>query len=197
MTETTADGTCDSWRERKKQVRRRAIHEAALRHAVERGLDGITVEEICAEVGISPRTFFNYYPSKIAAAFDLVDVEIGDEARARFLAGGDTVIADTCVLVASTLRLPADYAAIKVLFRKRPELTAALWQQMQRRRKPLVDLIEQRTGDQHAADLAFGIVTSAIYAAVRRPGAASPDNLVQRMLAEIAAMQELISGHVG
>lgn len=197
MTEPAVEPGCESWRERKKQTRRRAIHEAALRHTVERGLDGVTVEEICDEVGISPRTFFNYYPSKVAAAFDLVEVELADEQCARFLASKDNIIADTCLLVSEALQLPSDYVQIKALFLKRPELTAALWQQVQRRRKPLVDLIEQRTGDQHAADLAFGLATSALHAAARRPGHASAENLVERMMAEIATMQDLISGRIG
>ncbi|WP_279578874.1 acyl-CoA-like ligand-binding transcription factor [Fodinicola feengrottensis] len=51
-------------RERKKQATRQALRETALRLAEQHGLDGLTVEAVCAEVGVSTRTFFNYFPSK-------------------------------------------------------------------------------------------------------------------------------------
>ncbi|MFI2784068.1 TetR/AcrR family transcriptional regulator [Streptomyces sp. ALB3] len=67
-------------RERKKQATRRAIAEAAVRLAAEHGVENVTVEAISEAAGVSPRTFFNYFPSH-DDAFVLVDDEVGERIR--------------------------------------------------------------------------------------------------------------------
>jgi len=54
-------------RERKKLAVRRALGSAAVRLAVERGLENVTIEDITAEAGVSLRTFGNYFSSKYEA----------------------------------------------------------------------------------------------------------------------------------
>jgi len=49
---------------RKKLAVRQALGSAALRLAVERGLENVTVEDITAEADVSLRTFGNYFSSK-------------------------------------------------------------------------------------------------------------------------------------
>ena len=78
-------------RERKRRATRLAIQQAALRIAIEDGLAAVTVDEVSRRADISPRTFFNYFPSKEQAILgddpDLPD----DQALDAFVAGGPTV----------------------------------------------------------------------------------------------------------
>ncbi|WP_235017823.1 TetR/AcrR family transcriptional regulator [Thermomonospora echinospora] len=66
-------------RERKKAATRQALHEAAMRLAVEHGLEQVTVEAIADLAGVSRRTFSNYFAGKEDALL------YGDEERLRTL----------------------------------------------------------------------------------------------------------------
>ncbi|MEV6910086.1 TetR/AcrR family transcriptional regulator [Amycolatopsis sp. NPDC051071] len=59
-------------RERKKRAARRAMSEAALKLAAEKGVEQVRVEDIASAVGVSPRTFNNYFSSKEEAICSFV-----------------------------------------------------------------------------------------------------------------------------
>ncbi len=72
----------------KKQATSRALSSAARRLALERGLDAVTVDMVCAQAGVSTRTFFNYFDSKEDAIVGS-PMPVGTEpARSTFVAGG-------------------------------------------------------------------------------------------------------------
>jgi len=183
-----------SLRERKKLATRKAIHEVALRLISDRGLEQVTVEEICAEVGVSARTFFNYYPSKLAAAFDLFMVDITEATAERFRTGTGPLMADVCELVATSVRISDDYPQIKQLARSDPELGLAFWQQQNLRKQPIIDLIEERTGNRQTAVQAFAMVAIAIAGAMRNPGrgATTPEAIGATLCEQLRQLRSLL-----
>lgn len=75
-------------RERKRRATRRAIQSAIVDLAARQGYDRVTIEEISAAADISPRTFFNYFPSKDDAVIGDFPALSGLPATAEFLAAG-------------------------------------------------------------------------------------------------------------
>lgn len=88
----TDEATTLSRRESRKRRTREALHEAAVRLTLERGYNATTVADIAEAAGVSPRTFFGYFPSKEAALYAPLDdiVERFSEALATRPAEIDT-----------------------------------------------------------------------------------------------------------
>ncbi|KAA9161144.1 TetR family transcriptional regulator [Amycolatopsis acidicola] len=63
--------TATGLRERKKEATREALRHAAVTLYRKHGPGSVTVEDICAKAGVSPRTFFNYFETKDEAVLSL------------------------------------------------------------------------------------------------------------------------------
>lgn len=90
-----------SLRERKRAATWTAIHEAAATSALEHDdLARVTIEEITDQAEISPRTFFNYFPSKEDAILGLRQPSIDDAtAEAFVITDSDNLIEKVALLL--------------------------------------------------------------------------------------------------
>ncbi len=78
-----AKGQHENGRERNKRATRQALRLATLELALERGMDGVPIEDIARRAGVSTRTFFNYFDTKEDAAL-LELFLISDEELSAF-----------------------------------------------------------------------------------------------------------------
>ncbi len=88
MTESAKNCRAQGLRARKREATRSAITAAARLFTAQNGLNGFTIEQLCEEVGVSRRTFFNYFPAKEDAIIGHLLDEFPADATADFLAGG-------------------------------------------------------------------------------------------------------------
>ncbi|WP_017555989.1 TetR family transcriptional regulator [Nocardiopsis baichengensis] len=119
-------------RARRRRQTAEHVGQAALRLFEERGVAATTVDDIAAASGISPRTFFRYFPTKEDAA--LQDFSAMEEAiEALDLAGADAAGARErieemyAVLIARLTAEPQArrYAAVQRLTAREPALKQA------------------------------------------------------------------------
>src|ERR1700722_641688 len=145
-------------RERKKLATRQALGAAAMRLAVERGLENVLVEDIAAAADVSPRTFNNYFARKYEAicarALDRA-ARVGEALRER--PAGESLWAAVrgAVLevygVASTAPDPRLIAGIR-LVTSSPELRGEYLKALSIMQYDLARVITERNGGDPAAD---------------------------------------------
>ncbi|HZU93568.1 MAG TPA: TetR/AcrR family transcriptional regulator [Microbacterium sp.] len=169
MTNDQSAGEPTGLRERKKKQRREALHEAALRLVERQGLDGTTVEQICEEVGVSPRTFFNYFPSKTAAALNLPEQIISPEAAERFRSTTGELMPAICELLADSMSSGVERVRLKKLITDQPQLVAAFTQWMGALKAEFHVLVEERAGSPEVADAAIMLALASLRTLMHRP----------------------------
>ena len=141
-------------RERRRRETSADIRGAAVRLARERGFDRVTIEEICAEAGISARTFFNYFPNKESAiAYGPSDIppELVEEFVAAGPASYSVVLDELITLAAHHLRdMPPDRDQAETMLelaKTTPAVLAAFLADLERFQNHLIDIDAGRRGD--------------------------------------------------
>jgi AcrR family transcriptional regulator len=189
----------DGLRERKKQETRKALSQAASRLVLERGLENVLVEDIAAAANVSPRTFNNYFSSKLEAICAIpMDraKEIGATLRAR---PADEPLWDALTAAVHQHYEGADQTPDETQMRRiravslspavrgeTPKINAAM-------QRALAEAIADRTGTDVDQDMLpmilAGAVTAATSVALRNWFAADPPcplrPLLQRALHEL------------
>lgn len=88
MTDSAITDAAGGLRERKRSALRASISDAARALTLEHGFSHFTIEQLCSQVGISRRTFFNYFPSKEDALVGHHEDGIPEHIAEEFLHGG-------------------------------------------------------------------------------------------------------------
>ncbi|MFG1862047.1 acyl-CoA-like ligand-binding transcription factor [Microbispora bryophytorum] len=171
------EGERPGLRERKKQETRIALSWAAIRLAVERGLENVRVEDIAAEARVAPRTFNNYFSSKgeaIAARHLDRARLIAQELRRR--PASESLWEAIKIAVITQLAMGAEYDArqpdqqwqtgIRLMISE-PSLQGEMLKADAIAEDELAAAIAERTGTDVARDLYPRLVAGAAGAAIR------------------------------
>lgn len=124
------------------------------RLTIERGLTGYTIEEVCSEVGVSRRTFFNYFPSKEEAVFGIVENHELERFAQAFLSRGSRGwsavvddLAEFAVEFAENAGInAADHLEFMEVLASEPKLLARFLGMSRERDAALLELVALREG---------------------------------------------------
>jgi AcrR family transcriptional regulator len=140
-------------RERKRLATRHAIQSAALRVVREQGLEGATVDEIARVADVSPRTFFNYFPSKEDAILGDAPTLAGNPQLEWFVADRGPILRGLArVVVEGSTRLLSDpelLAERRALGKRYPQLGVRRMANVHRFEEELADLVQRRLQSEH------------------------------------------------
>ncbi|OZM78451.1 TetR/AcrR family transcriptional regulator [Pseudonocardia sp. MH-G8] len=191
-------------RERKKLRTRQALVNTALRRFTDEGFEATTLDDLCAEVEVSKRTFFRYFTSKedvaLAPTSDLWTAFLV-ELDARRPASGETLLEllqDT--LLATLARMPgqewAERAAVSArLAAVTPSMNAHGLQFCDRTTRAAMAILREHYGfAEHdlRVRLVLDLLVAAFHGALEqwtaRPGPLSRDALAECVRTAFAAV---------
>jgi AcrR family transcriptional regulator len=165
------ENSAESLREQRKRETSRALAVTARRLTTERGFAGFTVEELCTEVGVSRRTFFNYFESKENAVFGFAVIDSRqEELEDAFVATDGDLLDDFLTLTVERFALfdPIEHAAeLFAVIEQEPRLLKAAFEQVERNERRDIGLIAQRSGDHPDAQLRAEVLVQSVGALVR------------------------------
>lgn len=119
-----------------------AIEREALRLAMQGGVAALTVDQICAGVGISQRSFFNHFDSKDDALLGWALPRLSDERVAAYLADGSVGVLTGAM---GLVKIPREFVDDPTLVMARLQLlmsTPALAERQTARLRPLAQQVE-------------------------------------------------------
>ena len=167
------DDAPDGLRARKKAATRQSLGLAAMRQAVQRGLENVLVEDIAAEAGVSARTFNNYFASKYEAICALAmerSQRMGAELRSR-PAGEPLMDAITNAVLesyAGGTRTPdKEWLDGVRLVIASPALQGEYLRTHYTAQRMLAEAIADRTGSDPATDMFPAVLAGAVTAAIQ------------------------------
>ena len=140
-------------------VERRAATAAQLtsvsrRFTADRGLSGFTIEQLCDEVGISRRTFFNYFPSKEEAVLGVDETDEAERFGLLFLDRGSRgwpAVLDDLIELGADFSAAMDFGASDhtdfiAAIEREPRLLARALGMNREREQQLAELVAAREG---------------------------------------------------
>jgi AcrR family transcriptional regulator len=199
MDSTTTQPEGAGLRERKKLATKEALAFAAMRLAVERGLENVRVEDITDAVNVSRRTFTNYFSSKeeaiaslnadraARAAEDLLDRPAGEPLP-------DSLAEVFAAPFEAASGIDPERAKAVRLLMSSPALQGEYLKTLAAAEGPLAKAIAERTGADPQADLYPHVLAAAVNAAVRaatghwmaNSGAGSLPGLIREAVRQVA-----------
>ena len=135
----------------------RRIERSAVALVLQCGYEAATVDMICAEAGVSQRTFFNHFPTKDAAVIGINGPRL-DEGRVRaFIASNEpSILADAMTLIAlATIPGAPDAEFVRQRMRAITSSAALMQRQLERFtaiEAELAEIIEFRLARVSSAD---------------------------------------------
>lgn len=190
-----------SLRARRRVQTRSEIHDAAVELVLERGFNEVTVDEIAEAAGVSPRTFFNYFPTKQEAIFP-GPPELDAETIEQFVTGAGSLLADLRDLISNYAELAPkvrhQMVELRPIFAQQPEIWIHLHKRFGDLEQQLAQAIAQRrhrtdpTSDDYViAAVSTSVMRSALRCWARLEKADSPTALTDLLDRNFTAIKLL------